>query len=179
MQLINENMFKNMKNLLADMGQPVALTFFKPEGKFNDAYLTNLSSKLKKLNPKLTMEIRTLKRNDKKASEYGVKEAPAMVLEAQGKPPVRYFGIPVGEELNLLLSDILSFSDARPGLSRDMNEMVREVTFPAHLRAYNNPKGAFALNAVRMAHNFAMLNHQVAGSMHPETVMKKIMERKQ
>ncbi|MDO8553728.1 MAG: hypothetical protein Q7S22_02890 [Candidatus Micrarchaeota archaeon] len=179
MELINENMFKNMKSLLSEMHEPVALTFFKPEGKFNDALLKHLSSKLKKLNPKLTIEIRVLARNDVKASGYGIKEAPAMVLEAKGKPPVRYFGIPVGEELNILLSDILSFSDARPGLSRDMNEMVRDVTFPSHLRVYNNPTGVFALNAVRMAHNFSTLNHQVAGSMHPETVMKKIMERKQ
>ena len=173
---IVQQFFNHMEGTLAGMQQPVAFTFFKPEGKSNDAYFVNLSSRLKILNPKLTVEVRTLSAKDEKAIEYGIRSAPAFVLEAKGKQPIRYFGIPVGEELNTMLSDILSLSNVRPGLSKEMNERVMVTTFPPHLKAFDDPKNRFASNGIRMAHNFSMLNHRVAGQLHPEVVMKKLSD---
>lgn len=175
---LNLNIVNYLKKNLADMQGSVTLIFFKPkEGYAYNELLSNLSANIKAINPKLSLEIRTLSSSDPKAKEYGVDAAPAIILEGKEKRFVRYFGLPLSNELTAFLLDIKDISRGGPQLSKELIEKIKSVSFPVHLQVFTTPDCSFCPQAVKVAHDFAMINQKIVSDMVDTTTFSQLAKK--
>jgi len=75
----------------------------------------------------------------KERDEYTVERVPAIVLEADGSPRLRYFGIPAGYEFATLLEDIETLSRGVSPLSVETRKQLRKVNQPVHVQVFVTP----------------------------------------
>ena len=166
-KLLNEEIRKQVRNVLDGMDMGVSLLLFKDEE--NCDYCStaeSLLSELTEVNEKVSLKVYEL--NSPEAKQFRVEMAPATVfLTADGEDKgVRFYGLPSGHEFGSLLQDILSFSSgAKPELSSGSIERLESIDKPVDIKVFVTPTCPYCPKAVLMGHNIAMANKNITASM--------------
>jgi glutaredoxin-like protein len=98
-----------------------------------------LMEDLAALSPKLHLNTYDFFTQTKERDEYVVERVPAIVLESDGSPRLRYFGIPAGYEFATLLEDIETLSREVSPLSVETRKQLRKVNQPVHIQVFVTP----------------------------------------
>ena len=166
LKLIDDDTRKEVKKRLSEMQSEVRLLFFSSND--NCAYCPQakqLLEELASLDKKLKLEVYDINEDKEKADEHEIKLVPALVLLGKEKGKIRFFGLHVGYEFASMLADIIDVSTGTPSLPHYIIEKVRAIDFKVHIKVFATPTCPYCPGAVKLAHDFAILNANITADM--------------
>jgi glutaredoxin-like protein len=114
-----------------------------------------LMEELASLSPKLDLETVEYHIEREKAQQDEVSRIPAVVIGADSGKWVRFYGLPLGYELPILVESIKALSRGNTRLSVNSRKQLRRVDKPVHLQVFVTPgsetSAGMALLALSMA----------------------------
>jgi glutaredoxin-like protein len=144
-KLLNEQVIDQIKQVFAQMKEPVQMLFFG--SRENCDYCTEAQQLLEELaavDEKLGLSIYDLQDNADVAARFNVDKAPGIVIAAKDGDQIvdfgiQYSGIPSGHEFSVLINDILLVSGRDSGLSESVREFLKHLEKPLHLQVFVTP----------------------------------------
>ena len=180
MVVIDEGRLSQIGEKLKEMTNPVtAIIFTAEDGCEYCKDAENLLKEIQSVAPKLIVKSYLLSKNAAEAKKYRIEKTPAIILE-NGSSKIgllRYFGLPAGYEKSTFLSDLIDLSRGEPKISSSLKEQVRSISFPVHIQVFVTPQCPYCPPAVKLAHDFAMLNPNVTGDMVEVTEFPDLSEK--
>lgn len=168
MAIFDEQVQKQLKEILSQMKQDVQVVFFTQEmecGTCKDAHL--FLDEITALGSKLKLTTYSLVANKDQATRYGIERVPAIVLldQAGHDTGIRFFGIPGGYEINSFLSATLEVSGVAEDLPADILDRIRKIDKDVHIQVFVTPGCPYCPTAVATAHRMAMENSHIRADM--------------
>ncbi|MDL5504128.1 MAG: thioredoxin family protein, partial [Candidatus Methanoperedens sp.] len=74
---------------------------------------------------------------------------------------IRYYGVPAGYELAVLIDTIIDVSKGKTSLSDALKTKLAEIKKPVHLQVFVSPTCPYCPKAARTAHQFAIENENI------------------
>lgn len=141
----------------------VKIAFFKPEnGCETCEAIEEFVDEVVAVNPKLTKEVFLFEKNAAMSRALGVDKTPALVMSNKNLR-IHFFGFPGGYEFGTFLNDLVDLSKGGPDLAPDIVSQVKKIDFPVHMQVFVTPQCPYCPGAVKVAHDFAMLNSLIKG----------------
>jgi glutaredoxin-like protein len=144
--MIDENIQKQVKEILREMREPVAMLFFGSETRNCDYCepTRELLQELAPLSEKLSLEIYDIDAQAELAAQFHVDKVPSIVLAGKVDGTlvdygIRYAGIPAGHEFSSLIHDLVLISKRDSGLSAATRAFLAQLDKPLHLQVFVTP----------------------------------------
>jgi glutaredoxin-like protein len=115
-----------------------------------------LLEELSNLSPRLKLETVDFHTESAKAGEEGVNRIPATVLDPESGGRLRFFGLPLGYGLPVLIDSIKSVSRGATRLSVNTRKQLRRVNRPVHLQVFVTPASEVSAGMALLAHAMAV-----------------------
>lgn len=171
-KLLDEKIKKQVKELFADLDQPVKILFFG-SSKTNCEYCEetkSLISELVELDERFSLDVYDLENDIEIANKYNITKAPTTIIAAvKGNDivnyGVQYAGIPAGHEFTSLVNSMLMVSKQDSGLSPQVREQLAKLDSPVNLKVFVTPTCPYCPRAVILAHQMAIESEFVVGEM--------------
>jgi alkyl hydroperoxide reductase subunit AhpF len=144
-KLLNEQIIDQVKQVFAQMKEPVQLLFFgSRESCDYCAEAQQLLEELAAVDEKLGLSIYDLQDHADVAAQFNVDKAPGIVIAAKDGEQIvdfgiQYSGIPSGHEFGVLINDILLVSSRDSGLSEPVREFLKHLEKPLYLQVFVTP----------------------------------------
>lgn len=120
-----------------------------------------LTVELGSLSPKLKTRVFDLVKDDAEAKKYNIKKIPAIAIIGDSDYGIRYYGIPSGYEISVLVEDIIDASRRSSNLPDNVKKKLKEIKKPVHIQVFVSPTCPFCPRAARIAHQFAIENELI------------------
>jgi glutaredoxin-like protein len=143
--LLNEDIKKQVRDVFADLKNPVNILFFGQEENCHHCDDTRqLMEELAELSDKLQLTEYDLDKDSEVALQYNVDKAPGLVLAAQDGDEIidfgiRYAGIPSGHEFSTLIHDLIQIASRDSGLNEKTRNYLKTLSEPLHLQVFVTP----------------------------------------
>ncbi|MCI0519211.1 MAG: thioredoxin family protein [Chloroflexi bacterium] len=143
--ILNEAITTQVRDLFAQLGQPVQLLFFGSQaGCDYCADTLQLVSEVAALSNKLGLSVYDIEADADLARHYHVDKTPSLVVAGKDGDQitdfgVRLAGIPAGHEFSTLIHDILLVSSRDSGLDAKTRAILKGITQPIHLQVFVTP----------------------------------------
>ena len=163
---IDDNMKEQIMELFEPMVNDVTIHLFVKDHDClycNDT--TSLVTQVTDLNDKIKLETHKGELNQGKATEFGVKHVPGIVLHGKDEYKVRFYGIPAGHEFSALIGSIVDVSTGTAPLAPDIIEDIAAIDKPIHIQVFTTPQCPYCPGAVRLAHQAAVINPMIEADM--------------
>lgn len=182
-QLLDENIQKQVKEVFADLREPVSILFFGSKTQ-NCEYCDQTKEMLQEisaLSEKIHLEIFELDKNADLAETYHVDKVPGFVIAGHKDGQlvdygIRYAGIPAGHEFSSLVHDLVLVSKQDSGLSPATRDFLRGLDQPVNLQVFVTPTCPYCPRAVVLAHQFALESEMVQAEMVEATEFPELAE---
>ncbi len=152
------------KSLSGDVNLMLFYDTSKEKCMYCDATV-DLLKEVAALDGRIKLSLYDINKSQKEAKFLGVDKVPALVVGGKKIYNMLYFGIPAGHEFSSLLEDIIDASNGTTRLSEGTKQKIREIKKPIDIKVFVTPTCPYCPQAVRMAHQFAMENSMIRGSM--------------
>ena len=142
MSLLSATDQQTLREMFADMTQPVTILFFTQTfGCETCEETSRILKELTELTPQITVDEVNLVLEKERGEAYGIDRAPALVLLANGQDTrIRMLGAPAGYDFMSLVDGILAVSGASDSaLSEESVELVSKVTTPMTIEVFITP----------------------------------------
>jgi glutaredoxin-like protein len=126
---------------------------------------SELLSELSSIDARIRLTAYDINRDKKEAKFLGIDKVPAIIVGGKKIYNSIYFGMPSGYELSSLLGDIIDASRGMTSLSKTTKEKLSTINRPIDIKVFVTPTCPYCPRAVRTAHQFAMENRNIRGSM--------------
>ena len=120
-----------------------------------------LLEELASLSPKLELETVEYHLEREKALEEGVARIPAVLIGAGSGKWVRYYGLPLGYQLPVLVESIKALSRGSARLSVNSRKQLRRVEKPVRLQVFVTPGSETSAGMALLAQSMALENAHV------------------
>ena len=125
------------------------------------------------LSPKVHLETVDIYAQPDLASEAGITRVPAIVFGIKGGPKggpkdgpkLRFFGIPMGYQMAVIVENIRTISRGVSPLSMDTRKKLRRINQPVHIQVFVTPASAQCPAIVRLAHALALENQNITADV--------------
>lgn len=166
MKIITGDAIKQITDFLEHMVNPVHIKLFITEGEPSDV-TKQLLEELTSFNNKLTLETFDFSKNNEKASEYGLTGAPSFVLldDKLENKGILYSGIPLGHEINSLLSGIIDVSGYPIAFDEETLNAIKAIDKEVSIKVFVTMSCPYCPGAVSTAHRLALLNPNIKAEM--------------
>ncbi len=170
-RLLDDNIVSQVKEVFADLKEPVKVLFFGSDGQCQYCDDTRqLLEEVTAISDKLSLEVYDLKANADMAQQYHVDKAPGIVIAAENGGEVtdygvRYAGIPSGHEFSSLITDLVRVSQRDSGLSDATRQFLATLDEPVNMMVFVTPTCPYCPRAVILAHQMAMESPMVEAEM--------------
>jgi glutaredoxin-like protein len=168
MAIFDENITKQLRDILALMKDEVSLVFFSQEiecliCRETGEFLKEITS----LNNKMKLVRYDLVKDSGQAARYRVDKIPAiLLLDKDGQDlGVCFYGPPGGYEINSFLGAILEASGMREAYPPEIAARVRAIDKPVHIQVFVSLTCPYCPGSVMAAHRLAMENRNVRADM--------------
>jgi len=164
MSLLSPTDQQTLRDMFADMTQPVTILFFSQTFGCETCDETKrILSELTALTDKIVVEELNLVIDKDRAAAYGVDRAPGMVLLAGGLDTrVRFLGAPAGYDFMAVVDAILAVSGATDApLSAESVELLAAHTAPTNIMVFVTPTCVYCPRAVSLAVRMAFANPNI------------------
>jgi len=176
MAILNEDILNQLKDKVKEMKDPVKLVYFKPKGECEHCeHIAGLLSELSGVSDKISTE--THDEGGDKAKDYEIDNYPAIVVEGKEKRHVRYFGMPSGYEFATFITDIIDVSKNETNLPKEIEDEVKKIDFPVRMLVFTTPTCPYCPGAVKLAHDFAIVNPKIKGDMVSAVEFRELAEK--
>ena len=124
-----------------------------------------LLEELVDLSPKVTLETTDVYAQPEMALEEGITRVPAIAFGKKGKAKLRFFGIPMGYQLAVVVENIKTISRGVSPLSMDTRKKLRSINQPVHIQVFVTPTSAECPPIARLAHALALENQNITADV--------------
>jgi glutaredoxin-like protein len=140
MPLLNEQIRKEVKSMLAEVPNPVTFKVFTQEMECQYCQDTReLIEEVASLSDRLSVEVYDFEKDKAVADELGIDKIPAVAIVGPKDHGIRLYGIPAGYEFGSLIEDIRLVSQGDSGLSPEAREVVAKLTKPIRIQVFITP----------------------------------------
>ena len=116
---------------------------------------------LTSLSPRLTLETVDYYTRQEAAREDEVSRIPAILFGPESGKSVRYFGLPLGYQLPVLIESIKALSRGSTRLSVNTRKQLRTVKRPVHIQVFVTPASEVSAGMALLAHSMAVENASI------------------
>ena len=117
------------------------------------------------LSPKVHLEIIDVYAQPELASDEGITRVPAIAFGEKGKAKLRFFGIPMGHQLAVVVENIKTISRGVSPLSMDTRKKLRGINQPVHIQVFVTPANTDCPPIARLAHALALENENITADV--------------
>ena len=117
------------------------------------------------LSPKVHLETVDIYAQPDRAGEEEITRVPAIVFGVKGGPKLRFFGIPMGYQMSVVIENIRTISRGVSPLSMDTRKKLRRINQPVHIQVFVTPVSAQCPPVARLAHALALENQQITADV--------------
>jgi len=117
------------------------------------------------LSPKLHLEIIDIYAQPELASCERITRVPAIAFGEKGMAKLRFFGIPMGYQLPVVVENIKTISRGVSPLSMDTRKKLRGINQPVHIQVFIIPTDADCQGVARLAHALALENQNITADV--------------
>ena len=117
------------------------------------------------LSPKLHLETIDIYAQPDLARDEGISRVPALAFGVKGKAKLRFFGIPMGHQLAVVVENIKTISRGVSPLSMDTRKKLRGINQPVHIQVFVTPGSAQCPPIARLAHALALENQHITADV--------------
>jgi glutaredoxin-like protein len=107
-------------------------------------------------NPRVELEVLNLVLDKEKAVEYDVDRVPAILVTADGRDRIRYYGAPLGNELPTLVKAVDMAATGATELGDASRTRLRELTQPVALQVFFTPTCVYCPRMISLAQQMAI-----------------------
>jgi glutaredoxin-like protein len=162
MALLNDEIVKNVTEMLADLANDVRLVVFTTKNGCEYCNeIVQLAQEVAATSSKLTAEVYDFDTAAGKAAEYNVTMAPVMVILGKRDYGLRYYGIPSGHEFSTLLYGIQRASQGEPDLDPPTLDYLKGLTQPVNIQVFVTPTCPYCPRAAILAYDMAVASDKV------------------
>ena len=129
------------------------------------AQTQQMLEELTALSPKLHLEIIDIYAQPELASDEEITRVPAIAFGKKGKAKLRFFGIPMGYQLAVVVENIKTISRGVSPLSMDTRKKLRGINQPVHIQVFVIPTDADCQGVARLAHALALENENITADV--------------
>lgn len=144
-KLLNENIVEQVRDVFAELKQPVQILFFGKKSGCDTCETTlQLAQEVSDLSQMIELQTYDLDEDAATAQAYGIDKAPGLVIAAKDGDEihdlgVRYSGIPAGHEFSSFIHSMLLVSGRESGLNQETRDFLAKLTQPVHLQVFVTP----------------------------------------
>lgn len=163
-KLLNAETIGQIKDVFAQMKEPVQILFFGSDGDCDYCGDTRqLLEEVAAADNRIGLSVYDLSADALVAKQFNVDKAPGIVIAAKNGDQIldfgiQYSGIPSGHEFSTLINDIVLVSGRDSGLSAEVREYLQKLEKPLHMQVFVTPTCPYCPRAVLLAHQMAMEN---------------------
>ncbi|MCH8987218.1 MAG: thioredoxin family protein [Chloroflexi bacterium] len=121
------------------------------------------------LSPKVHLETVDIYAEPGLARDQGITRVPAIAFGIKGGPKggpkLRFFGIPMGYQLAVIVENIRTISRGVSPLSMDTRKKLRGINQPVHIQVFVTPGSAQCPSIARLAHALALENQNITADV--------------
>lgn len=166
MALLNDEIVKNVTEMLADLANDVRLVVFTTKnGCEYCKEIVQLTEEVAATSPKLTTEVYDFDAAPDKAAAYNITMAPAMAIVGKRDYGLRYYGIPSGHEFSTLLYGIQRASHGEPDLDPPTLSYLNELTQSVNIQVFVTPTCPYCPRAAILAYDMAVASDKVVADV--------------
>lgn len=176
-KIIDDDAAADIKKVLDALPSPVRLVVFTAEDDGTSKVQLKILREMAALSTKVLLEEFDINRDPAKAERYAVEMTPCTIVRGEKDHRIRFYGVTSGMEFPTLLEDILMVSFMRTELDPQLEEMVRGIVVPVHIRVMVTLTCPYCPRMVRLAHQFAYLNENIRGDMVEASQFQDLSQR--
>jgi len=120
-----------------------------------------LALELGSLSPKIKTKVFDLVKDQEETRKYNIKKIPAIVIAGKSDHGVRYYGVPAGYEIPVLVDDMIDVSKGTTSMPDTIKKKLAEIKKPVHIQVFVSPTCPYCPKAARIAHQFAIENELI------------------
>ena len=170
-RLLAQQTFANLVN-------PVKLVFFTQK----DVCLAcseqeKLLRELTSMSTKIRLQVFDFVLNGDEVMNYKVDKIPATVVAGDHDFGIRFYGLTVGYEFKPLIDDMVLVSAERSELDPRLELLVKSLAVRVHLQVMVSLTCPHCPSMVRVAHQFAVANHNIRADMVDLTQFPYLAQR--
>ncbi len=124
-----------------------------------------MMEELTALSPKLHLEIVDIYSQPELAGDEGITRVPAIAFGEKGKAKLRFYGIPMGYQLAVVVENIKTISRGVSPLSMDTRKKLRGINQPVHVQVFVAPTDVDCQGVARLAHALALENENITADV--------------
>ncbi|MFN2284819.1 MAG: protein disulfide oxidoreductase [Anaerolineae bacterium] len=178
MALLNDEIVKNVTEMLADLTSDVQLVVFTSEnGCEYCKEIVQLAEEIAATSSKLTTEVYDFDTASDKAASYNITMAPAMVIVGKRDYGLRYYGIPSGHEFSTLLYGIQRASQGEPDLDPQTLSYLSELAEPVNIQVFVTPTCPYCPRAAILAYDMAVASDKVVADVVESMEFQELANR--
>ncbi|PWB56134.1 MAG: glutaredoxin [Candidatus Methanoperedenaceae archaeon] len=113
------------------------------------------------LSNKIQVKVYDFVKNGDEDLKYNIKKIPAIAIVGKMDYGIRYYGVPAGYELPVLIDTIIDVSKGRTSLTDGIKTRLAEIKKPVHLQVFVSPTCPYCPKAARIAHQFSIENENI------------------
>ncbi|ERJ12171.1 protein disulfide oxidoreductase [Haloplasma contractile] len=168
MKMINDDVKKQLTNVLEQMVNDVTIALFTQEGDCYSCEETNsFMQEMEELSGKIHFKTYDLNKDSDLAKQYNVKMVPSIVLlnhneEYEG---IKFNGIPAGHEINSFIPALLEVSGKTSAVPEQLTRQIQAIDKPVNIKVFVTLSCPHCAGAVQKAHKLALMNKHIDGEM--------------
>jgi glutaredoxin-like protein len=120
---------------------------------------------LAELSPKIHLEIVDVFSQQQRAKDEGISRVPALVMKPKGKGQPRFFGLPGGYQLFVIVENIKTISRGVSPLSMATRKGLRAINQPVQIQVFVTPTDTECPPVARLAHALAIENENITADV--------------
>ena len=113
------------------------------------------------LSKKIKVKVYDFVKNGDEDLKYNIKKIPAIAIVGKSDYGIRYYGIPAGYELMVLIDTIIDVSKGSTSLPDAIKIKLAEIKKPVHLQVFVSPTCPYCPKVAKIAHQFAIENENI------------------
>ena len=117
------------------------------------------------LSPKISLEVIDIFAQPELAKDEDISRVPALAFGPQGEAKLRFFGIPGGYQLSVIVENIKTMSREVSPLSMATRKGLREINQPVHIQVFVTPTDTECPPVARLAHALALENENITADV--------------
>jgi glutaredoxin-like protein len=113
------------------------------------------------LSKKIKVKIFDFVKDSDEVLKYNIKKIPAIAIAGKIDYGIRYYGLPEGYELPVMIDTIIDVSKGKTKLSDAIKTQLSEIKKSVHLQVFVSPTCPYCPKAAKTAHQFAIENENI------------------
>jgi glutaredoxin-like protein len=165
--LLNEDIRKQLKDILSMMKEDVTLVLFTKDGAPTSEETQQLLTEMTEISPKIHLVVKDFDLDLVEKAAYDITLVPSFVVldSKHTYKGVKFNGIPAGHEINSFISALIEMSGVEDFYEESLKKTIQAIDKEVSIKVFVTLSCPHCPGAVQTAHRLAMLNPKIKAEM--------------